>query len=155
MNFKDLEKKLSRLIDSVGDASTMSKVGKELAQTVKRRTRRGFGVEQQGGSSTKLKKLSQPYKKQRKSLKRKGVLSSETTPAKSNLTKTGKLLDSIKGEGKKGEARIYIDGRENVKKAQDQAQVGREFMNLNKAEIKDAIDILEQDLNNDIKKNGL
>lgn len=155
MNFKDLENKLSRLIDSVGDAATMDKVGKTLAKTVKTRTRRGFGVKNTGGSSKKLNKLSNPYKKQRKGLKRKGILSAETTPAKSNLTKTGQLLDSVKGDGKKGEARIYIDGQQNVKKAQDQAQAGREFMNLNKAEIKDAIDILEQDLNSDIKKNGL
>lgn len=154
MTFKDLEKKLAKLISSVGDASTMDKIGKELAQTVKTRTRKGFGVDQPGGRSKRLTKLSKPYKKERKGLQSRGKLSSETSPAKSNLTKTGELLDSIKGSGKKNEARIYIDGRNNVKKVRDQAQAGREFMNLNKAEIKDAIDILEKELNNDIKKNG-
>ena len=133
MTFKDLERKLARLINSVGDSATMDKMGKELAQTVKTRTRKGFGVDQTGGRSKRLTKLSKPYKKERKGLQSRGKLSSETSPTKSNLTKSGELLDSIKGEGKRGEARIYIDGRNlnNKKAAQDQEQVGRKFMNLN------------------------
>lgn len=155
MTFKDLEKRLAKLIDDVGDAQVMDKVAKEGAKTVRKRTRRGFGVKETGGPSSKLTKLSDPYKKSRRRLKKQGNLSDETTPARSNLTTSGKMLDNIKGEGKDREARIYIDGQENNRKARQQAEAGREFMNLNRAEIKDAIDILEEEINKDIRKNGL
>lgn len=155
MDFKDLQRKLGTLIREVGDAQTMVKVAKQTAETVKKRTRRGFGVEQTGGRSKRLKKLADGYKKTRRGLKKRGQLSTETTPAKSNLTKSGEMLDSIKGEGKTRQARIYIDGSRNEKKVKDQVEQGRVFMNLNRAEVKDIIDILEEDLNKDMKKKGL
>lgn len=139
----------------MGDAQTMKKVAKQTAETVKKRTRRGFGVETTGGSSKRLKKLSDGYKKTRRGLSKRGDLSQNTTPAKSNLTKSGEMLDAVKGEGTTRQARIYIDGSRNKKKAQDQVEQGREFMNLNRAEIKDIIDILEDEVNQDIKKKGL
>ena len=61
----------------------------ELRDRIVKRTQLGVGI----NPDKKLKKLSNPYKKQRK--KKKAKLANTTTPARSNLTRTGQLLKSL------------------------------------------------------------
>lgn len=63
----------------------------EIPRIIRVRTRLGKGVE--NGQITKLKPLSENYIKARK----KTSLSEFTKPTRSNLTLTGKMLDSIIG----------------------------------------------------------
>lgn len=65
----------------------------ELKSRIVKRTKLGTGVDPDTGASQRLKKLSEGYKKTRK--RRRGSLDGTTTPAKSNLTATGQLLNSL------------------------------------------------------------
>lgn len=153
MTIKDLQKKLSRLLPEAINRDLMADIAKTVQINVKARTRRGFGVDSEGAAAKRLKPLSDIYKQERKRLKAKGQLHPETTPAKSNLTKTGAMLDAIDFEVTSNtEARIFVRGKENEDKARYNAEKDRKFMNLSRREIKDITDIVENSLNKGIKK---
>jgi hypothetical protein len=153
MSFDKLSKKIQAAIQI--QKSLMDDIGKLVTKNVKTRTRRGFGVTKEGGSSTKLVALSDPYKKRRKQLKAQGKLSPETTPAKSNLTRTGAMVDSLEYTIDKETVTISVTGAHNKTKAKEQGKRGRVFMNLNKREIKDIADVIKKAIGDNIKKQGL
>lgn len=72
------------------DAVTL-KLAASALDTIRRRTREGYGVARDGASKQKLKRLSAAYIEHR----RRSRLSSFTSPAKSNLTFTNDLLGSM------------------------------------------------------------
>ena len=85
----------------------MRPLGEKAVEIIVRRTRLGYGVERHGQERFKLKALSPGYVYFRKqvdaglasfpgSLGKQG-LSEWTTPTKSNLTATGRMLDSMAG----------------------------------------------------------
>lgn len=155
MTFKDFERKLENLIKNGISKQILENAGKIVAKNVKTRTRRGFGVNKEGGSSIKLKPLTPNYKEHRKNLKRKGTLSAETKPSKSNLTKTGEMLDSLNYKVEKNKISVLPTNKKNIKKAQYQDLQGRKFLNLNKREVLDIIDTIDKELQKDITKKGL
>jgi phage gpG-like protein len=155
MTISDLQKKLNNLLSDVVDQDLMTKIAKSVKSNVQTRTRRGFGVDSEGGPAKKLKPLADSYKKQRKRIQAAGGLSQETTPNKSNLTNTGEMINAIDYEVTRNEATVFVTGIENRKKAKYQADADRKFMNLSKREIKDITDIIEQSLETDITKKGL
>jgi len=153
MTIKDLQKKLNRLLPEAINRDLMTDIAKAVQTNVKARTRRGYGVDKEGAPAKKLKPLSDTYKKERKRLKAKGELHPETTPNKSNLTKTGAMIDSVDFEvTSNNEARIFVSGEANEKKARYNAEKDRKFMDLSRREIKDITDIVEERLNKGIKK---
>lgn len=153
MNFSDISKKLKAAIKL--NSATLNDIGKLVTNNVKTRTRRGFGVTKEGGASSKLNPLSITYKKQRKRLKSQGKLSSETRPAKSNLTKSGAMVDSLEYTISRNTVTISVTGANNRLKAREQGRVGRVFMNLNKREIKDIGDAIKKAIGENLKKQGL
>ena len=155
MTLKDLRIKLRSLIDDAVDKELMTKIGKDIAQTVKSRTRKGRGVPVNLGPTKPLPGISESYKKQRARLSKQGKLSSETTPKKSNLTKSGQMLDSTTFRASKNEVVIGPSGTQNKKKAEFQAKAGRVAYNLSKAENKRILKIIEESITDDIKKKGL
>lgn len=64
---------------------------REAAQTIKERTRRGYGLDRDGANLGRLAKLSPMYIERRRAMN----LSPETSPGMSNLTQEGHLLDSF------------------------------------------------------------
>jgi len=155
LTFKELEKKLAKLVDNIGNRSQMQDVADEATKIVKTRTKQGKGVDKNGGSTQKLRQLKTSTIKKRSQLKRAGKLSDETTPSKSNLTQKGEMINSVQGQGQKNLATVSLKGRKNQSKAEHQADVGRKFMNLAKKEISDLANIIEDDIKKDIKKQGL
>lgn len=155
MNLKDLQEKLANIRRNIGNQQTMEKVAEETAKEVKARTKRGRGVENNGGKVSKLKPLKESTKRRRRRLKAAGNLSDETTPGKSNLTQKGDMINSVEGKGRRLEADIKVTGRKNRTKAEKHTETGRAFMNLSKREISKAVNIIEEDIINDIKKQGL
>lgn len=133
----------------------MKELGKKAETMVKERTRKGFGVEKDNGPKTNLKGLSESYKKQRRRLSRQGKLSGETTPGKSNLTKSGKMIDSVTSSASRNEALIYIADSKSKEKAKHQSEDGRTFMNLSKTENNELLKIVEDAIKKDITKKGL
>jgi hypothetical protein len=99
---KNLNKIMEELLKEATKGDSLKDLGDEAAFLIQKRTRLGYGAAEQGGSKQKLEPLSGPYKKQRKS-----KISGPTTPAKSNLTLSGQMLDNI-------ESFISEDGKVTV-----------------------------------------
>lgn len=125
-------------------------VGQEAVELIKKRTRLGYGVEDQGKPKTKLKKLSPGYINQRKRNKPTGP----STPAKSNLTYSGDMLDALEAKKKQdNKIEIGFKNSEEEKKAEYVSE-DRPFNNLSKAEIKQLQQKLEKALRDAINKNS-
>lgn len=139
-----LSKDIKNILDQVLDASINKKdlevSAEKLKNSIQTRTRLGKSVEKTGQRLKSLKPLDPKYKKQRKQLRKKGILSSETSPAKSNLTKSGDMVDSIKViKVTDNDFEISVTGRENKIKAEN-VQKDRPFMNIARFEIKEFVE---------------
>lgn len=110
--FEEIKRMVDKATDKAVSKNFLGALGKILSKDIKVRTRSGLGTEEakDGGRLKRLEPLnSEPYKKQRKRDKN---LSTKTSPSKSNLTRTGQLLDSIisRVKGKKIEI-SFKEGR--------------------------------------------
>jgi hypothetical protein len=146
MSTSDDIRKLINKLKSIEKAATDSflEVGKEAVKLIRKRTRLGFGVRTQGGNKKRLDKLSEGYKKTRKRVKPSGP----TTPAKSNLTYTGDMLDDLRAKEKNAnKVEIGFSSGESEDKA-GWVSKDRPFNNLSKAETKQ----LQQMLVKTVKK---
>lgn len=155
MTFKKLDIQIKALIEGVIKKNTMQEVADLAKSLVVNRTNRGFGVKTPEGKAERLKALSASYKRKRRRLKASGELSAQTTPAKSNLTKTRQMLDSVDARASTAKAEVFLKNERAKEKAELQANEGREFMNLSKNEVKKVKKLIEDKIINDIKKKGL
>ena len=127
---KALEKAVSEIAKEATSKASLQDLGDEAAVLIKKRTRIGYGLSEHNGTKEKLKPLSAPYKKFRKTT----TLSTATNSNKSNLTLTGQMLDNI-GATVDGES-VTIGFKDKF--ASDKAgwvSVLRPFNFLSKAEI--------------------
>lgn len=155
MKLKDFRAKLKVVVDGIVDRDILREIGNEAREMVKSRTRKGFGVERELGPQTRLAGISESYKKQRKRLQKQGKLSPETTPGKSNMTKTGELLDTLNLRVNKKSVTVSAKGKKNQDKAKYNAKAGRTIFNLSKSENQKIKKLINQKINDDIKKQGL
>lgn len=91
----DLTKRMKQISDELVKPSNirkLSELGELAVSLIVKRTRLGYGVSKNGGKRFRLAALSDGYVKQRK----KGGLAKYTRPKKSNLTRTGQMLESVK-----------------------------------------------------------
>lgn len=119
-----------------------------IVNIIKKRTRLGFGVKENGEKREKLKELKgrpKPYKStihSRELAKEKGLLSKETTPTRSNLTMTGQMLDAITYSVKKLSGIIFIKDSSRSgsdatnKEVAEYVSKDRPFLNLSDSEIR-------------------
>ncbi len=126
----------------------MTQVGDEAVELIKNRTRKGFGVEAQGGNKKKLKKLSDKYKKSRKKNKPKGH---SATAGKSNLTHSGDMLEDLEAKKRGNKVRIDLASKESADKA-EWVSKDRAFNNLSKSELKQLKQSLEKKIKKEAKK---
>ena len=124
---------------------------KDIEERIRRRTRVGQGLAetQRGAKQKKLKALSDKYKKARK--KNKAKLSSNTKPAKSNLTSTGQLLDAITGRVSGNTIILDLkEGRDDGVKNKDivgwQRKQGRDFFEVSDKELRGLQSNIKKDL---------
>lgn len=151
-DLKPAQKAFEKALAKVLDPSNMRKYGKMAADMIKLRTRLGYGVETDGSEKGRLKKLTDYTIEKRKEMKKKGLLSSETSPGRSNLTATGQLLDSL-GVTSTGVGFAIVsphgtrdDGQKNEDVGASVTFNGRPFNNLSQTEIKRVNDELRDDL---------
>lgn len=148
---QDIKKLLAKLVDiqeELTKKSSMEDLGEEAAELIRKRTRLGYGVEKQGGSKKKLKKLSPSYKEMRKKHKPAGP----TTAAKSNLTYSGEMLDDLQAvKAKEGTVEVGFKNKDAKDKA-GWVSKDRPFNNLSKAEKKQLQQLLKEKLEKAIKK---
>lgn len=133
---------LEKALEEVRKPATMKRLGDKAAGMIKLRTRLGHGVTGDGTDKQKLKPLSDSTRESKRGKLRRGELSSDTTPNRSNLTDTGQLLDSIKafdaqnGSIKVGPTGTRQDGKRNEDIAKYVTEQGRSFNHLSKVEQK-------------------
>ncbi len=156
VNVANIEKKIEDKIQKSVTASLDRELAQETADQVRKRTQLGFGVDE-NGKQVKLKPLSESYRAQRRgdvafyrdSQGRLRAfepnvppnLSSQTTPAKSNLTRLGEMLKSLTGRVKDNQILINVKGRRkdgsgltNEEVAEYVEAQGRRFLDLTNGE---------------------
>lgn len=132
----DIIKQIESALQAGVSKDNLRKTAKETTENIKKRTRLGRGVEKDGDRLSRLEPLEDSYKRQRRNLRKKGKLSSQTAPAKSNLTKSGEMLDDLTYKVRQDGFEIGFKSRENEKKAEYVHKNGRKFMFLSKFELK-------------------
>lgn len=90
-DFKKFQQNVEKALKEFTSNQNMKELGDFEAALVKRRSRLGFGVPKDLGPKAKFEKLSPVTVAARKRKK----LAAETSPGKSNLTETGKLLNDL------------------------------------------------------------
>jgi len=125
---KKLKKAAKALVKQADKYEALA--AEESARLIKERTKRGFGVEKDGASKKKLKKLSPAYIKQRK---REGLT------AKSRLGRTDEMLDNVKAKKNK----VVVDGQRNKELAEIAEDTGRPFLHLSKPEKKKVTEFIK------------
>lgn len=158
--------------------SYLKELGKMAADIIKVRTRLGFGARESGANREKLKPLSETYIEQRKGLaayftlngktvkykpdengQKMKINREKTSPTKSNLTKTGQMLDSM--DVIKVSSNVITvgptgvrsdDGIPNEVVAELVSEGGRPFNNLTKVELKRLRDKIARDLEQKLSK---
>lgn len=91
-DIKKITANLSKALIEAASPVVYKRLGSFTIGLVVKRTRLGYGVDKFLGKKERLIPLSDKYVEQRKRSK----LSSLTSPKKSNLTRTSKMLDSLK-----------------------------------------------------------
>jgi hypothetical protein len=127
MTPEDFAKKLENLSLST---EVWQEIGDAAAEQIQKRTLVGYSVRENGGQQSKLKPLSEQYKRFRGA----EPLPSSTTPGKSNLTLTGEMLSSIVVRTVPNGVILSLSGFPAQKCAWQEDQ-GRPFFHLSKAEI--------------------
>lgn len=84
--------KIEKIIKDAVKPAALKPIGQFAVDIIVKRTRLGYGVKQNYGQKEKLKPLSKSYVEQRK----KSKLSAFTNPGRSNLTRTGQMLESMR-----------------------------------------------------------
>lgn len=140
--------KISASISKFFSKSNMKDIAEKGAELIKSRTRSGKGVDVSGGEERALKPLARSTVERR----RRKNLHPSTSPGKSNLTESGKMLDSIQGTvDSANNPRIEIAGAKNRKKASE-VQGDRPFLNLSKKEIDTLKDEIKKKLIAEIRR---
>jgi hypothetical protein len=151
--FRRIRAKIKLAEDKVKEQTSMKFIGNFGARLIRKRTRLGYGSN--NGKKERLEKLSPLYKKQRKKF---SGLSSKTTAGKSNLTRTGQMLDSIKSKVTGyGQAEIYLDGSRDDDLTNDKVREyvednGRPFFNFTTQEEKQITRIISKRLKTFIRE---
>ena len=137
--FEQLTNLFKRPFNRLFSPSFMAQPGDDMEEQIVRRSRLGKGLSApKNGRLIPFPKLSDSYRKSRRRNKRN--LSLNTRPAKSNITKTGQLLDSVKNTTRG--TRVIVDfneSRKNSKLTNSKLtgylfEQGRIFLGLSKSE---------------------
>ena len=119
-----------------------AKIGQYAVDRIKTRTRLGKGVKEFNTPSEKLKPLSRAYIKQRV---KDSKLSSQTTPSKSNLTRSGGMLDSLTYKVSGDKVIIGFDKSSAERKA-GYVSDERPFLTLSTAEYNGLIRLIRKEV---------
>jgi hypothetical protein len=151
---KAMEAALRSAMPEVTAPASMRKIGEQAAAMIKLRSRLGHGVPADGQEKARFKPLAESTVKARQ----RGALHSETTPKRSNLTRSGQLLDS-EGVTKVDAGKVSVgpsgqrsDGKTNEQVAQFVTAAGRAFNHLSKVELKRLQDEVKKLLRETIKR---
>lgn len=152
-----LRAKVLKAVDNIFSSRNIAPLVNDMAKDIKKRTRLGYGVSSFGEEKYKLPPLEERTVERREDLKQKGRLSESTSPAKSNLTERGFLLDALIGRfNTKGKINFVFrenrgDGKANSKIA-SYVSKKRPFLNISNLELKRFINQFKLKLTSEIAK---
>lgn len=155
---QNFQKRLLLSISKAVSPSSLRPVGRFAVDLIVKRTRLGYGVDNNFGIKSRLKPLSQRYQEFRKKYQ---ALSSTTRPTKSNLTLTGQMLKSMKVLSVSDNKIILApsgrrnDGLSNLEVASFQEEQGRIFNRLSNLEYKQLIRFYRKNFGDLLKKKKL
>ena len=140
IDMSKFNKDMENVVKEFTNKDVMQQIGDYAVDRIKTRTRLGKGVKSTGSEAEPLKPLKDSYREQRKRDKRSGKLSQFSSPAKSNLTRTGQMLDSISVKATAQKVLLYFRGSRKDSDASNAEVAGfvsesRPFFNLSKAEL--------------------
>lgn len=132
----ELTRIFNKLVQVVTDAtvnngSLKKTLGEKTKNFVFKRTKAGKAVGK-GKTEDQLKPHTASYKRERRFLQRRGKLASDTSPATSNLTKSGEMLADLKSDITDKGAIVYLGSNESKIKMKEQKK--GEVMKLTKQE---------------------
>ena len=150
---RDFKKSNTKIMKELKD--TLPDIGDAMIEEIQKRTKLGYGVDDNYGSKSPLKKLSDAYKRQRKNMN----LGERGKWNKSNLTLTGSMLESLKARTNKSSYTVTVrptgsdeKGVSNARKAGQQEKDGRPFLYLSTPEIKRISKVLREALDKIVKR---
>ena len=144
MKLEDVSKLIDKAMEKAKDKKVLEAIAKDIVKQIVKRVRLGYGVSDDSKPSKqkKLAPLSAGYKEQRrKGLKR--SLHSTASPAKSNLTLTGDMLEDLHYEVRDGKIRLYFKKEFSRKKAEWNTEK-RPFMQLTTGELEQVTEMVRQ-----------
>ena len=134
----------AKIKKAVNDEGLVRQVAEEAKDSVVKRTREGKGVQDTGDAPRRLRGLKDKTVKNRRGLKRKGQLSRNTSPRKSNLTASGEMLDDVEVlKSSRKSATIGFKKEKNRTKATNVQRQGRNFFDLSSDEVEDIVKSIE------------
>lgn len=139
----DIKQRLQRKLSP----NEMARVANFAINEIKERSRRGYGVDPQTLTQKPFPRLSASYIKRRA----KSVLSPFTSPPKSNITFSGRLLAGLRfsiAQGKAiitptGQSRGGVDNKEVASYLKDK---GRSFLLLSKSQIVKLVEFISKEI---------
>jgi len=154
-----IKKIRDKILKKTFTRSNLEKIAESIKDDIKKRTRLGYGVENNGDRKKKLAPLAESTKKSKR--RRKGQLSNQTTPSRSNLTDTGEMLDSLDSSAKVRSTSAELIIGFKTPEAEDKAEFAhdgssnrpkRKFMNLSNRELQRVDQAVEDLIDGAIKE---
>ena len=145
---KKIRDALKAIVIATSSRETMKEVAEYLVEEIPRRTRAGLGVSGKGKPAKNFKKLAPITVENRKE---DPALSSKTTPSTSNLTHTGKMVDSINYKATTGKAIVKLQ-KPQATKAKKNIELGRRFMEVSDKDLDKITDIIGKNIEAEINK---
>lgn len=141
IDIKDLGRELLAIVKSAGKIETMKVVAKKGKELITKRTQSGLD---------KTGKSLPPLEPSTKRIRSKKTLASTTSAGTSNVTRSGKMIKSMRASGKSKEATIEFKNAESQRKVNALQSVSSksgtksfDFFGLTNGEEKKLIDEIE------------
>jgi hypothetical protein len=126
----------------------LDKIGSDLVTRIRARVRLGYGNGTTGGAKSAFKPLAPATITHRTYLRKMGQLVNFSRPARSHLSATGKMMDSLthKVDTDLGGVTVLFATEKEKRKATWNTNLGRPFMFLTKIEITAMRRLIEDEL---------
>ena len=143
-----MNKELNAIIEAATDRNTMREVSSDMAENIKNRTRDGLGVNK-SGQEVPLKSLRPSTVTKRRQKK----LHISTTPETSNLTETGRMLDSLEGISPRAkEGIVRPSTQSNRRKTEEVQKIGFRYFKASLKEQNAAAKLIQKKIDDAIRK---
>lgn len=152
-DLRKIIKKIKSTIGSQFGPEALKILGEKAAEIIRRRTRLGYGVRRNFGDRHRLSPLSPRYISERQEHSRE--LSRFTRPGKSNLTRTGEMLDDLQPIKVRLQSVIIGFRLDAAQEKADFVSGRRPFIQMSKLEVKQLRRFKENDLAKALKAKGL